>query len=94
MSCFMLACERIIAIARARCQRQGRYLTEKLLAERERGAALEIAFVWNRTASKVRECTLLAESQILIELDEFERFGADLIVEVAHPAISAQYISR
>ncbi|XP_038059486.1 putative L-aspartate dehydrogenase [Patiria miniata] len=52
-------------------------------------ADLDVAFVWNRTTSALRET--VAEQHILEDLSKFADRQPDLIVEVAHPVISSQY---
>lgn len=68
-------------------------MVEKILAE-EKDHRIELVFVWNRTASKIKECSFVNPKLILENLDEFARYNADLIVEVAHPLITEQYASK
>ncbi|XP_070572511.1 aspartate dehydrogenase domain-containing protein-like [Ptychodera flava] len=63
----------------------GQYLVKEV-QERD---DLEIAFVWNRSASALKE--KVPDKDILEDLAKFPERNADLIVEVAHPSISAQY---
>ena len=68
----------------------GQYLAKSIL-EAPASAGLEIAFVWNRTASKIREDDRISENLVLEDLGAFAERKADLIVEVAHPAITEEY---
>ena len=52
---------------------------------------LELAFVWNRTFSRIEEDLSIPRKALLENLDDFPRFHADLIVEVAHPTITVKY---
>lgn len=72
----------------------GKYLVEKILQDDAAKEKLEIAFVWNRTASKISEDGLVPPELICHDLDDFERFGADIIAEVSHPSISVKYGPR
>lgn len=66
----------------------GQYLVQQVLANDN----LELAFVWNRTASALDGH--VDKQYILQELDTFHERGADLIVEVAHPCITRDYGER
>lgn len=68
----------------------GKFLYEKITQDARASAALEIAFVWNRTPAKPREDGV-PESLILEDLAQFATRGAHIIVEVAHPQITEQY---
>ena len=68
----------------------GQYLANSIL-EAPASAGLEIAFVWNRTSSKIKEDGKIKDSLVLEDLGAFAERGADLIVEVAHPAITEEY---
>lgn len=52
----------------------------------------QVAFVWNRTLDKMKG--IVPDDVILEKLDDFATRKADLIVEVAHPLIVAQYGQR
>jgi predicted dinucleotide-utilizing enzyme len=71
----------------------GEYLYTSICTLPEVSARLEIAFVWNRSADKLEG---VAEEHRLLNLEEAgsSRWPADVIVEVAHPSITAQYASR
>jgi predicted dinucleotide-utilizing enzyme len=62
--------------------RVGQYLAREIQAHPD----LELAFVWNRTASAIP-----AGLPRLDSLDDIADAGADLIAEMAHPSISKQY---
>jgi len=64
----------------------GRYVYDQILARPELG--LDIAFVHNRTPEKL---VGIAADHVLDDLNQFEDCQADLIVELAHPAISQVY---
>ncbi|XP_068211528.1 aspartate dehydrogenase domain-containing protein-like isoform X2 [Palaemon carinicauda] len=63
----------------------GKYLTNAVLDRPD----LELAFVWNRTSSLIEE--VIESRYICHDLEECGQFNPDLIVEVAHPAISEKY---
>ncbi|KAL7640546.1 UNVERIFIED_CONTAM: hypothetical protein RMT77_008821 [Armadillidium vulgare] len=63
----------------------GQYLTKAILESED----LDLAFVWNRDSNVFKE--EIEESLICRNLREFSVFGAELIVEVAHPVISEEY---
>lgn len=63
----------------------GKYLTNAVLERSD----LELAFVWNRTPSVVEK--VIENRYICQELEDCGQFNPDLIVEVAHPAISEKY---
>lgn len=50
---------------------------------------LQVAFVWNRSLDKVKG--IVPDDLILENLDDFANRSPDLIVEVSHPSIVAQY---
>jgi aspartate dehydrogenase len=66
----------------------GRYLTEAILTNKYE---LEIGFIYNRSASKIVESGLIPEDKILHDLNDFERFKVDVIVEVSHPDITREF---
>jgi aspartate dehydrogenase len=72
----------------------GQYLVHKILQDEAVKEKLELAFVWNRTTSKVSDDGLVPRELICTDLDDFERFGADIIAEVSHPSISVKYGPR
>ncbi|XP_048374111.1 aspartate dehydrogenase domain-containing protein [Sphaerodactylus townsendi] len=63
----------------------GQYLVQRLRDDGLRHG-LELAFVWNRDASKLKG-TVPAELQ-LGKLSDFSERHADIIIEVAHPCIA------
>lgn len=63
----------------------GQYLYEAVKAHDE----YEIAFVWNRTIENLKG--KIPANFVLEDLGKFASRNPDLIVEVAHPSISAQY---
>lgn len=65
--------------------RLGKYLWERI----QSCDNLEVAFVWNRTIEQVMET--IPMDQVLENLDDFALRSPDLIVEVAHPSITAKY---
>eukprot|EP01137_Pigoraptor_chileana_P029828 Opistho-2@15551 len=67
----------------------GKYLADAVL---KRPDDLELVFVWNRTVDRMRGA--VPAECILENLDEFESRTVDLIVEVAHPDITAEYGAR
>lgn len=82
----------VALIAESWARHQGKFLAEKIV--REKDPRVELVFVWNRTSAKIRESDVIDSRLVLENLDDFERFGADLIVEVAHPIITEQYAAR
>ncbi|KAL8575223.1 hypothetical protein ACOMHN_042344 [Nucella lapillus] len=65
------------------------HLGEFLVKAVQERADLDLAFVWNRDATKLEG--RVEKDLILKNLDDFCDFSADLIVEVAHPVITQQY---
>lgn len=59
----------------------GKYVYERLTKEPELG--YDVAFVWNRTKPDVPEA--------LTDLAKMRDTGADLVVEMAHPALSREW---
>jgi len=51
----------------------------------------EIAFVWNRTKHVLIDCNV-APSLVLDKLENIFELEVDLIVEVAHPAITHKFL--
>lgn len=63
----------------------GEFLVEKILAE----PSLELAFVWNRSKEKLAG---VVESQFILDnLSNCASYRPDIIIEVAHPCITADY---
>eukprot|EP00941_MAST-03F_sp_MAST-3F-sp1_P002736 g2736.t1 len=69
----------------------GKHLVKAILTDPKVSAQLELAFVWNRTFSKVQEDSLIPDNAKLENLKDFASKDADLIVEVAHPLISKEF---
>ena len=80
----------------------GQFLVQQLLVDAHLRACFDIAFIWNRTPSKLTDLSFLHESigasateallhlpntVVLHQLDDFATRGADLIIEVAHPVV-------
>lgn len=63
----------------------GKYLVHNMDNE------FELAFVYNRDVSKITD---VDSRKILHDLDDFNNYEVDLIVEVAHPDISKKYATR
>jgi aspartate dehydrogenase len=75
------------------CGSLGKYLIHAITTDATVAAALEIAFVWNRSAERVAE---LGEAAVPLaarcaDLATFPDFRADVIVEVCHPDVTAQW---
>lgn len=64
----------------------GRYVYEQIVSRPELG--LEPAFVHNRTPERLAD---IPAEHVLEDLGDFASREADLIVELAHPAITQQY---
>eukprot|EP00298_Acanthocystis_sp_HF-20_P006707 c16483_g1_i1.p1 GENE.c16483_g1_i1~~c16483_g1_i1.p1 ORF type:complete len:306 (+),score=148.65 c16483_g1_i1:24-920(+) len=73
----------------------GKFLYEKINLSDD----MEISFVWNRTYSifdeeekeKPSSTKKVPENIRLKNLSDFKSFNSDLIIEVAHPSITAEY---
>ena len=76
----------------------GQNLAERILREgASQGAgerALELCFVWARDARKVSANPLIPASIIAADIDACVAAGADLVVEVCHPAVVAAFAGR
>ncbi|XP_046568581.1 putative L-aspartate dehydrogenase isoform X1 [Haliotis rubra] len=68
----------------------GQYLVQQINSRSD----MELVFVWNRTVSALKESVQIRPDQILEDLSDFEKYQADLIVEVAHPNITQTYGPR
>ncbi|XP_040267972.1 putative L-aspartate dehydrogenase isoform X1 [Bufo bufo] len=69
----------------------GAYLVNQIQSEGDK-YNVELAFVWNRTMTKMEPN--VAPPLQLQNLEEFEKREVDLIVEVAHPSITRTYGER
>jgi len=65
----------------------GQHLAQQVLQDR----TFELAFVWNRTITKVKEDKSVPAHCVLENLDNFSLYKVDIIVEVAHPDITKIY---
>ncbi|XP_064392117.1 aspartate dehydrogenase domain-containing protein-like [Halichondria panicea] len=63
----------------------GQYLYEEVCKQ----PGYEVVFIWNRSIEKMKD--LVSEHLILRDLNDCSSRHPDLIVEVAHPSISAEY---
>ena len=52
---------------------------------------VDVAFVWNRSQKRIRD---IPRESVLTDLDRFQQFSPDLLVEMCHPDISKQYGER
>jgi aspartate dehydrogenase len=68
----------------------GQHLARAVLASPE----LELAFVWNRTASAVTDDAELPADAALADIAELASRRPDLVVEVSHPAVVAAHGAR
>lgn len=69
----------------------GKYLVRSILTDPKVSSKVELAFVWNRTFSKIADDTSIPERAKLKDLKNFTGYNADLIVEVAHPLITKTF---
>jgi len=67
----------------------GRYIYEQLVAHPEFG--MDVAFVWNRSPERIAD---VPRDLVLEDLDAFAGPDPDLVVEMAHPRISASHGER
>jgi len=58
------------------------------LISRGLAPGLEVAFVWNRSPQRVKD---LPRASVLTDLDRFQQFSPDLLVEMCHPGVTKQY---
>ena len=66
----------------------GQYLVDKILSQ---PADFELSFIWNRNSSVIEEDERIHPSKVLQDLQDFDKYEVDLILEVAHPIITLQY---
>jgi aspartate dehydrogenase len=69
----------------------GAAFVDKILHDPAVAAKLELAFVWNRSADKLSG---LPADLVLHDLADFAARGADLVVEVCHPAVAKEHGPR
>jgi len=67
----------------------GRFIFDQITSGNAPG--LEVAFVWNRSIQRLRD---LPAALILEDLDRFQQFAPDLLVEMCHPDVSKGYGER
>ena len=72
----------------------GQFLVDAILTDAACMERLELAFVWNRSADKVAADARIPAEARLADLDDFASKGADLVIEVAHPSVSASHGAR
>jgi predicted dinucleotide-utilizing enzyme len=84
----------------------GKFLAHKILDQKDggndhsHGCAMELAFVWNRSAEKVRSDTRIPVKCVVENLSEVwepstkDKWHATLIVEVAHPFVCIQHVEQ
>ena len=67
----------------------GKYIVSAILSgEAPAADALSLGWVWNRSASALDD---VPEEYRLLDLDTFASRPVDVIIEVAHPSITAKY---
>lgn len=67
----------------------GKFMCEKILNE---PLKFKLQYVWNRSPiSDAEHDPLLKDVEVLTDLNEFNKFKTDIIIEVAHPIISENY---
>jgi aspartate dehydrogenase len=72
----------------------GQYLATAITSDEATRKKFELVWVWNRTPRKL-EHPLLSPGQRLTDLADSSRLSeADLIVEVAHPAVIQEHAAR
>jgi len=67
----------------------GQYVYDQITRGLVPGA--EVAFVWNRSQERIRD---VPGESVLNDLDHFQRFAPDLLVEMCHPDVTRQYGER
>ena len=66
----------------------GQHLYDAIVEDSAVGAQLEISFVWNRSVEALHR---VPEELRLNNIEECGSRGADIVVEVCHPSISAKF---
>ena len=69
----------------------GRYLAHCILSDGKAKELLEIGWIWNRSRSKIEEDKDIPTTLILEKIEDLTTRKVDLIIEVCHPDIVAQY---
>eukprot|EP01104_Vermistella_antarctica_P013834 TRINITY_DN4257_c0_g2_i1.p1 TRINITY_DN4257_c0_g2~~TRINITY_DN4257_c0_g2_i1.p1 ORF type:complete len:324 (-),score=60.53 TRINITY_DN4257_c0_g2_i1:2-973(-) len=79
----------------------GQYLCQAILQDDNVSQSFELAFVWNRTASKIPTVGTAADGELVIpkecvmeNIEDFKSFRPDIIVEVAHPSITLNHVEQ
>ncbi len=67
----------------------GKYLAAEILKNPSIADDFELGFVWNRTPGRIGDT--IPPELVLEDLANFSAMEADLIVEVAHPGITAEF---
>ena len=70
----------------------GKYLAAQILNDPSIAVDFELGFVWNRTPDRIGDT--VPPELVLEDLANFPTMEADLIVEVAHPGITAEFGSK
>eukprot|EP01062_Namystynia_karyoxenos_P049317 TRINITY_DN37741_c0_g1_i1.p1 TRINITY_DN37741_c0_g1~~TRINITY_DN37741_c0_g1_i1.p1 ORF type:complete len:354 (+),score=82.16 TRINITY_DN37741_c0_g1_i1:72-1064(+) len=69
----------------------GRVLADAVMQdEAAAGGCSELAFVWNRSVDKITAAARVPQDKVLEDLGDFRRMRPDLVIEVAHPAITRE----
>jgi aspartate dehydrogenase len=66
----------------------GQHLYDSIIENADVGRDLEVAFVWNRSVAAMER---VPENLRLERIEDCASRGADVVVEVCHPSIAAQY---
>lgn len=66
----------------------GQHLYDSIAENSDIGTLLEVAFVWNRSADALER---VPEELRLANIEDCSARGADVVVEVCHPSVSATY---
>jgi len=69
----------------------GKYLVEHILTDPVVSSEFELAFVWNRTVDVITQDPSIPRATILENIQDFEKFKPQLVVEVAHPNITKEF---
>eukprot|EP01116_Phalansterium_solitarium_P005943 TRINITY_DN18269_c0_g1_i1.p1 TRINITY_DN18269_c0_g1~~TRINITY_DN18269_c0_g1_i1.p1 ORF type:complete len:296 (-),score=36.17 TRINITY_DN18269_c0_g1_i1:760-1647(-) len=69
----------------------GQYLANSILFDPKVSNVLELAFVWNRNAQRIIDDGKVSRELILENLNDFASQNVDVVVEVCHPQIIADF---
>lgn len=72
----------------------GQYLVERILNDPAASAALELAFVWNRSLERLAESSVVPPAARCTDLANVALFSPDIIVEVCHPDVTREWGTR